>query len=186
MLPLVPLFMILVGMTTRRRVERQYALLTRLAGHFLDLLRGLTTLTVYGQAERQERGLRAATERYRLETMSALRVAFLSALVLDLVAALSVAVIAVDIGLRLDSGSLGFGTALVVLLLAPELYGPLRSMGLQFHTREEGRTAAAAALRHHRRGARAGVPSTPASCSPCRPRASPLRLKDVSVQLPRP
>jgi ATP-binding cassette subfamily C protein CydCD len=145
-LPLVPLFMALVGVTTKRRVQRQYALLSRLSGQFLDLLRGLTTLTVYGQAGRQQRTLRAATERYRRETMSALRVAFLSALVLDLVATLSVAVVAVDVGLRLDAASLPFGTALVVLLLAPELFAPLRAVGAQYHANVEGATAAAGAL----------------------------------------
>ena len=146
MLPLVPLFMALVGVTTKRRVERQYVLLTRLAGHFLDLLRGLTTLRVYGQTERQEQTVRKATEQYRRQTMGALRMAFLSALVLDLVAALSVAVVAVDVGLRLDSGQLSFGTALVVLLLAPELFAPLRTLGVQYHAAQEGSVAAAAAL----------------------------------------
>jgi ATP-binding cassette subfamily C protein CydCD len=146
MLPLVPLFMALVGVSTKRRVERQYLLLSRLSGHFLDLLRGLTTLRIYGQAQRQERTLREATEQYRRQTMGALRVAFLSALVLDLVAALSVAVVAVGVGLRLDSGHLAFGPALVVLLLAPELFAPLRTLGVQYHAAQEGTTAAAAAL----------------------------------------
>ena len=146
MLPLVPLFMALVGITTKRRVERQYLLLTRLSGHFLDLLRGLTTLRVYGQAERQERTLARATEQYRRQTMGALRIAFLSALVLDLVATLSVAVVAVDVGLRLDAGHLSFAPALFVLLLAPELFAPLRTLGVQYHAAQEGSTAAAAAL----------------------------------------
>jgi ATP-binding cassette subfamily C protein CydCD len=146
MLPLVPLFMALVGVTTKRRVQRQYLLLTRLAGHFLDLMRGLTTLTIYGQAARQERTLRAATEQYRCQALATLKIAFLSALVLDLVAALSVAVVAVDVGLRLDSGSLSFTTALVVLFLAPELFAPLRALGVNYHANEEGSTAAAAAL----------------------------------------
>ncbi|MCW2497607.1 thiol reductant ABC exporter subunit CydD, partial [Jatrophihabitans sp.] len=146
MLPLVPLFMALVGVTTKRRVERQYLLLSRLAGQFMDLLRGLTTLRIYGQADRQEQTLRAASQRYRRETMAALRITFLSALVLDLVAALSVAVVAVDVGLRLDHGSLSFLTALVVLFLAPELFAPLRAMGAQFHANQEGATASGACL----------------------------------------
>ena len=122
MLPLVPVFMALVGVTTKRRVQRQYELLTRLAGHFVDLLRGLTTLTDLRP------GAPAGTHRARRDravpqqTMSALRIAFLSALVLDLVAALSVAVVAVDVGLRLRGESLSFTTALIVLLLAPELF----------------------------------------------------------------
>ncbi|MDT4984692.1 MAG: ATP-binding cassette, subfamily bacterial CydCD [Pseudonocardiales bacterium] len=146
MLPLVPFFMALVGVTTKRRVQRQYALLTRLAGHFVDLLRGLTTLKIYGQDARQERTVRAATERYRKQTMAALRISFLSSLVLDLVAALSVAVVAVDVGLRLRGDSLSFTTALIVLLLAPELFAPLRALGMNYHASEEGTTAAAAAL----------------------------------------
>jgi ATP-binding cassette subfamily C protein CydCD len=146
MLPLVPLFMALVGVTTKRRVQRQYLLLSRLAGHFLDLLQGLSTLKIYGQAARQERTLHEATQQYRRQTMAALRIAFLSALVLDLVAALSVAVVAVDVGLRLDGGSLSFASALVVLLLAPEVFAPLRAFGAQYHASQEGATAAAAAL----------------------------------------
>jgi ATP-binding cassette subfamily C protein CydCD len=146
LLPLVPLFMALIGITTKRHVERQYAILARLAGQFLDLLRGLTTLRIYGQAEAQERTLRTATDTYRRHTLVTLRVAFLSGLGLDLLAALSVAVVAVDIGLRLDAGHVSFTTALVVLILAPELFAPLRAVGAQHHASEEGTTAAAAAL----------------------------------------
>ncbi len=146
MLPLVPIFMILIGITTKRRVQQRYELLGRLAGQFVDLLRGLTTLQVYGRVRDQERTLRKVTTQYRTETMGALRVAFLSALVLDLVAALSVAVIAVDVGLRLDAARLSFATALSVLILAPELFAPLRILGLTYHATEEGRAAADAAL----------------------------------------
>ena len=147
MLPLVPLFMALVGVTTRRRVQRQYEMLTKIAGHFLDLLRGLTTLTIYGQAAAPGRApCDRATEQYRAQTMSALRIAFMSALILDLAAALSIAVVAVDVGLRLNGASMGFFAALVVLLLAPELYAPLRAMGANYHANTEGLTAASAAL----------------------------------------
>ncbi len=146
LLPLVPLFMALVGITTRRLVARQYAVLARMAGQFLDLLRGLTTLRIYGQAEAQERTVRTATDAYRRQTVAALRVAFLSGLVLDLLAALSVAVVAVDVGLRLAHGSVPFETALLVLILAPELFAPLRAMGAQHHANEEGTAAAGAAL----------------------------------------
>lgn len=146
MLPLVPLFMILIGITTKRRVQQRYEVLGRLAGQFIDLLRGLTTLQIYGRVREQERTLRKVTNQYRAETIGALRVAFLSALVLDLVAALSVAVIAVDVGLRLDASRLSFATALAVLILAPELFAPLRTLGMTYHATEEGRTAANAAL----------------------------------------
>ena len=145
-LPLVPLFMVMVGVTTRRRMQAQYAILARLAGHFLDLVQGLTTLKIYGQARRQVETVRRATDDYRRHTLATLKVAFLSALVLDLIATLSVAVVAVDVGLRLDHGSLSLRTALLVLLLAPELFAPLRAVGAQYHANEEGRVAAAAAL----------------------------------------
>ncbi len=145
-LPLVPLFMVLVGVTTRRRMDAQYAALARLAGHFLDLVQGLTTLKVYGQSRRQVETVRRGTQAYRRQTMETLRMAFLSGLVLDLLATLSVAVVAVDVGLRLDSGRLGLETALLVLLLAPELFAPLRAVGAQHHAAEQGRVAAGAAL----------------------------------------
>jgi ATP-binding cassette, subfamily C, bacterial CydCD len=137
-LPLVPLFMALIGMVTRRNMQRQYAALARLSGHFLDLVAGLSTLRIYGQADRQVATVRRATESYRRHTMATLRTAFLSGLVLDLIATLSVAVVAVDVGLRLDHASLGLGTSLVVLLLAPELFAPLRAMGMQHHASEDG------------------------------------------------
>ena len=146
LLPLVPVFMAMVGTVTKRHVERQYAILERIAGHFLDLLRGLTTLRIYGRAAAQERTVRRATETYRVHAMRTLRVAFLSGLVLDLLAALSVAVVAVDIGLRLASGHVAFETALLVLILTPELFAPLRAMGAHHHAAQEGAAAAGAAL----------------------------------------
>ncbi len=145
-LPLVPLFMVLVGMMTRRQMDRQYAALAGMAGHFLDLVQGLTTLKVYGQAKRQVETVRQGTEKYRKRTMATLRMAFLSGLVLDLIATLSVAVVAVDVGLRLDHSELGLQAALVALLLAPELFAPLRAMGAQHHASEEGIVASSAAL----------------------------------------
>ena len=145
-LPLVPLFMVVVGASTRRRMETQYATLARLAGHFLDLVQGLTTLKVYGQAHRQVGAVRRATDAYRVQTMQTLRVALLSGLVLDLLATLSVAVVAVDVGLRLDAGQLTLRPALLVLLLAPELFAPLRAMGAQHHASEQGRVASSMAL----------------------------------------
>ena len=145
-LPLVPLFMVVVGASTRRRMETQYATLARLAGHFLDLVQGLTALKVYGQAHRQVGAVRRATDAYRVQTMQTLRVALLSGLVLDLLATLSVAVVAVDVGLRLDAGHLTLRPALLVLLLAPELFAPLRAMGAQHHASEQGRVASSMAL----------------------------------------
>lgn len=146
LLPLVPLFMALVGLTTKRRTERQYAMLARLSGHFLDLVSGLTTLRIYGAAERQAAAVRASTDRYRKQTMATLRSAFLSGLVLDLLATLSIAIVAVEVGLRLDHGSVPLHTALVVLFLVPEAFAPLRLVGAHYHAAEAGRTAVAEAL----------------------------------------
>ena len=180
-LPLVPLFMALIGVTTRRRMERQYAALAEMAGRFLDLLRGLTTLRVYGQARRQIDTVRRSTVAYRRRTMSTLRVAFLSGLVLDLIATLSVAVVAVDVGLRLDGSHLALRTALIVLLLTPELFAPLRAVGAQYHAGEEGRVAAAAVLDI---GAETAT-SAPLAGSTAAPRRGGISLRDVVVSYPQ-
>jgi ATP-binding cassette, subfamily C, bacterial CydCD len=145
-LPGVPLFMTLVGMATRARTDRQWAVLGRLAGHFLDVVEGLPTLRVFNRAKAQSEVIRQVTDSYRVQTMAALRMAFLSSLVLELFATLSVALVAVSVGLRVVSGSLDLRDALLVLLLAPELYLPLRQVGTQYHATMSGLTAAAAAL----------------------------------------
>ena len=181
-LPLVPLFMVLLGVTTRRRMQQQYATLGRLAGRFLDLVQGLTTLKVYGQARRQVDTVRSVTEDYRRKTLATLRTAFLSGLVMDLIATLAVAVVAVDIGLRLDHGSLDLRTALLVLLLAPELFAPLRAVGAQYHAAEEGRVAAADALAIVDTAPQ-DVPDHAASWCEVHPRAT-LRITDLRVTYP--
>ena len=145
-LPLVPVFLALIGVTTRRRMERQWATLGRLSGQFLDLLQGLGTLKVYGRSRVQVDAVRDGTDRYRRETMATLRVAFLSGLVLDLLASLSVAVVAVAVGLRLDHGGLRLAPALTVLLLAPEVFAPLRAVGAQHHATEEARVVIATTM----------------------------------------
>jgi ATP-binding cassette subfamily C protein CydD len=145
-LPLIPLFMILVGMHTRARTERQWLLLERLGGHFLDVVEGLPTLKIFNRATAQATMIREVTEAHRRATMKTLRVAFLSALVLELLATLAVALVAVEVGLRLLNGDLPYETALVVLLLAPEAYLPLRNVGAHFHASMEGVTAAQHAL----------------------------------------
>ncbi len=142
-LPLIPVFMILVGITTQRRMDRQWATLSLLAGHFLDAVAGLPTLKVFGRAKAQATAVRRITDRYRTATLATLRVAFLSSLVLELLATLSVALVAVGVGLRLLDGQLGLRTALLVLLLAPEAYLPLRLVGAHYHASVEGLTAAA-------------------------------------------
>ncbi|WP_067474148.1 thiol reductant ABC exporter subunit CydD [Actinomadura hibisca] len=141
-LPLVPIFMILVGLHTRARTERQWLLLERLGGHFLDVVEGLATLKVFGRAKAQAAVIGDITAAHRRATMRTLRVAFLSAFVLELLATLAVAVVAVEVGLRLLGGGIDYRTALLVLLLAPEAYLPLRNVGAQYHASLEGVTAA--------------------------------------------
>ncbi|NYD48237.1 thiol reductant ABC exporter CydD subunit [Actinomadura luteofluorescens] len=142
-LPLIPVFAILVGLTTRRRMDRQWRTLSLLSAHFLDVVAGLPTLKIFGRARAQADRIREITGRHRRATMSTLRIAFLSALVLEVLSTLSVALVAVSIGLRLVEGGLGLETALLVLILAPEAYLPLRQVGAQYHASVEGLTAAA-------------------------------------------
>jgi len=145
-LPLVPVFAVLTGLHTRARTQRQWTLLARLGGHFLDVVEGLPTLRVFGRARAQEAQIGRLTSQYAAATMGTLRIAFLSALVLELSAALATALVAVEVGLRLLGGHLGYQTALLVLLLTPEAFLPLRSAGAQFHASIEGVTAAAGAI----------------------------------------
>jgi thiol reductant ABC exporter CydD subunit len=140
--PLIPLFLSLVGAATREKMQRQSELLHRLAGHFLDIVAGLPTLKVFGRAKAQEEAVRDITDEYRTATMSTLRVAFLSSLVLELLATISVALVAVAIGLRLLGGHLGLASGLFVLVLAPEAYLPLRLLGTNYHASAEGMKAA--------------------------------------------
>jgi thiol reductant ABC exporter CydD subunit len=140
--PLIPLFMALVGQTTREKMGRQARHLQRLAGHFLDVVAGLPTLKVFGRAKAQAQAIADMTDQYRLATMDTLKVAFLSSLILELLATISVALVAVAVGLRLLGGHLGFSTALFVLILAPEAYLPLRLLGTNFHASAEGMKAA--------------------------------------------
>lgn len=142
-LPLIPVFMALVGLTTQQRTARQWRRLELLAGHFLDMVAGLPTLKVFGRAKAQARAIQQVTDEYRQATLATLRLAFLSSLVLELLATLSVALVAVGIGLRLLHGALDLRTALLVLILAPEAYLPLRLVGAHYHASAEGMTAAA-------------------------------------------
>ena len=141
--PLIPFFMALVGAATKVRMQRQAALLQRLSGHFLDVVAGLPTLKVFGRAKAQVAAVRDITNRYRTATMATLKVAFLSSLILELLATFSVALVAVAVGLRLLGGQLTLGTALFVLILAPEAYFPLRQLGANYHASAEGMKAAA-------------------------------------------
>ncbi|MBC3192346.1 thiol reductant ABC exporter subunit CydD [Pseudonocardia sp. C8] len=141
-LPLIPLFMALVGMHTRARTEWQWHLLSRLGGHFLDVVQGLPTLALFRRATVVAEKVRDTTDEHRHATMGTLRVAFLSAFVLELLATLAVALVAVEVGLRLLYGGLDYPTALFVLILAPEAYLPLREVGARFHASMEGVAAA--------------------------------------------
>ena len=145
-LPLIPVFMILIGMGTRASVDRQWFALSRLGNHFLDVVWGLPTLRLFGRATAQVGTLRSVSEDLRRKTMRTLRTAFLSSLALELIASLSVAIIAVSIGFRLVHGDLTLRTALIVLLLAPEVYLPLRRVGTAYHASVEGVAAVQAAL----------------------------------------
>ncbi len=141
-LPLIPLFAVLVGWHTKAQTRRQWRLLATLGGHFLDVVEGLPTLKVFGRAKVQEEIIAKVTDDYRAATMSTLRVAFLSALVLELSAAVATALVAVEVGLRLLYGHLDYDTALLILLLTPEAFLPLRAVGAQFHASMEGVAAA--------------------------------------------
>ncbi|WP_344942560.1 thiol reductant ABC exporter subunit CydD [Actinomadura miaoliensis] len=136
--PLVPVFGALVGARTAQWTGRQWGLLRRLGGHFRDVVAGLSTLRAFGRTGHQSVVVRRLAEEHRRATVGALRVAFLSSLVVELVCSLSVALVAVPVGLRLLGGRLDLATGLLVLLLAPEVYAPLRALGSRFHASAEG------------------------------------------------
>ncbi|HEY9369879.1 thiol reductant ABC exporter subunit CydD, partial [Streptomyces sp.] len=141
-LPLIPVFMVLIGWATQARMDRQWKLLSRLSGHFLDVVAGLPTLKVFGRAKAQAESIRAITSEYRQATLKTLRIAFLSSFALELLSTLSVALVAVAIGMRLVHGELDLYTGLVILVLAPEAYLPIRQVGAQYHAAAEGLAAA--------------------------------------------
>ncbi|WP_330282848.1 thiol reductant ABC exporter subunit CydD [Streptomyces sp. NBC_00588] len=141
-LPLIPVFMILIGWATQSRMDRQWRLLSRLSGHFLDVVAGLPTLKVFGRAKAQAESIRRITGEYRQATMRTLRIAFISSFALELLSTLSVALVAVTIGMRLVHGEMDLYVGLVILVLAPEAYLPLRQVGAQYHAAAEGLAAA--------------------------------------------
>ncbi len=174
-LPLIPLFMALVGWYTDRQTRAKWASLSRLAGHFTDVVAGLPTLKVFGRAKAQAQAVRSVTDDYRKSSMVTLRVAFLSSMVLELLASLSVALVAVAIGLRLVYGDLTLQVGLAVLILAPEAYLPLRQLGTQFHAAADGVAATAKVLaildiRPPTPGTRIDLPAVPG-----------LRVADATV-----
>lgn len=175
-LPLIPVFMMLIGWATQSRMDRQWRLLSRLSGHFLDVVAGLPTLKVFGRAKAQAESIRRITGEYRQATMRTLRIAFLSSLALELLATLSVALVAVTIGMRLVHGDMDLYTGLVVLVLAPEAYLPLRQVGAQYHAAAEGLAAAEEIF---------AVLETPAPASgTARVPSGPVAFEGVTVRYP--
>ncbi|GAB3622805.1 hypothetical protein GCM10027418_08870 [Mariniluteicoccus endophyticus] len=141
-LPLIPVFMILIGLATQRQLDRSWRTHSRLANHFGDLVAGLPTLQVFGRAKAQSTGLVATEDRHRSETMATLRVTFLSSFALELLATYSVALVAVPIGLRLVEGHFSLEAGLFVLILVPEAYLPVRQVGTHYHDSVDGIAAA--------------------------------------------
>ncbi|MFC9918901.1 thiol reductant ABC exporter subunit CydD [Agromyces binzhouensis] len=145
-LPLIPVFMALIGMATEVVQRRQWDRLQALSRGFLEVLGGLSTLMVFGRAERQSRRIRTVTDEYRSSTMKVLRVTFLSGFTLELAGSLSVALVAVSIGLRLVAGDMAFAPGLFVLILAPDVFLPIRNVGAAFHSATAGLEASRDAL----------------------------------------
>jgi thiol reductant ABC exporter CydD subunit len=175
--PLIPVFMVLVGRLAAHRTRERWRTLAALSGHFLDVVSGLATLRAFGRAGHQERALADSADRYRRETMATLRVAFLSALVLELLAMLGVALVAATVGVQLAEGTLGLEAGLTVLILAPEVYAPLRELGAQFHASTDG---LAAAERIFAVLDRPAAVSDPEHALPAPdPRSEPVLLEDV-------
>ncbi|MFJ9838915.1 thiol reductant ABC exporter subunit CydD [Kitasatospora sp. NPDC101155] len=141
-LPLIPLFMVLIGMATQSKMDRQWDTLARLSHHFLDVVAGLPTLKVFNRARAQAATIARITADYRRATLRTLRIAFISSFALELLSTLSVALVAVTIGFRLVDGSLDLETGLLILVLAPEVYFPIRQVGALYHSSVEGLTAA--------------------------------------------
>jgi ATP-binding cassette subfamily C protein CydD len=141
-LPLIPIFMVLIGLATADRSAAALAAMTTLQSRLLDLIAGIPTLRALGRGQGPENRIAELAAAHRRSAMATLRIAFLSALVLELLATLGVALIAVGIGLRLVFGEMTLTTGLTVLLLAPDVYWPLRRIGVEFHAAQDGRTAA--------------------------------------------
>ncbi len=179
-LPLVPVFMWLVGRYTEQRARERWETLALLATHFLDVVRGLPTLRAFNRGEAQTEQIGAVSEQYRRTTMATLRVAFLSGTVLELAATLGIALVAVTVGVRLVEGGIGFEAGLTVLVLAPELYLPLRNLAAQFHASADGLAVAQRLLdlvdvEVVRREGAVSAPS---------PRTASVRLEGVSFAYP--
>ncbi len=165
-LPLLPVFAALIGKATAESTERRWAALASLSGHFLDVVRGLPTLVTYGRAHRQATTVREVSDRHRRATMETLRIAFLSSAALELLATISVAIVAVTVGLRLSHGSMALGAGLVAILLAPEAYWPVRRVGAEYHAAADGAVALDAILAQLDPTPTPAAPQSPATPAP--------------------
>ena len=184
-LPLIPVFMILIGKNTRDETAEAQAELHRLSDHILELVRGLPVIIGLGRERAQTRAMNALGQRYRERTMQTLRSAFMSSLALELITTISVALIAVLIGVRLVNGTLGLDTAILVLLLAPECYQPLRDVGAAYHQSEDG----VAALRSAQKIIDAPLPAAAADSAAQetavqKAQPSTIAVEDLSVSYP--
>lgn len=182
--PLIPVFMILIGKRAERRTRLRWNTLTRLSSHFLDVVSGLETLRAHGRAQQQVETIATAGERYRAETMGTLRVGFLSALVLELLAMLGTALVAAAIGVQLANGSLGLEAGLTVLLLAPELYMPLRNVGAQYHASADAMAAAERIYEVLDLPPAVSIPEHPRRCPD--PALERIAFREVSYSYPSP
>ncbi|WP_413602174.1 thiol reductant ABC exporter subunit CydD [Curtobacterium sp. Curtsp57] len=175
-LPVIPVFMILIGLATQSLQRKQSDALARLGGAFLEAVEGLSTLKVFGRARRQVARIGTVTDEYRRGTLGVLRLSFVSGFALELAASLSVALVAVSIGIRLVDGSLGLGAAMFVLVLAPEAFAPIRQVGADFHAAQDGVEASAAVLDV------LDDDRTPAAAPPTPPAATDLVLRGVAIR----
>ena len=180
-LPLVPVFMWLIGRYTERKAHARWRALGRLASHFADVVRGLPTLRAFNRAEAQTERIAQVSDEYRRTTMGTLRVAFLSGTVLELAATLGIALVAVIVGVRLVDGGLGFEAGLTVLVLAPELYLPLRNLAAQFHASADGLAVTERLLELLEEAPTTSVGAGHVAPSP---RDAPVRLEGVSFVYP--
>ena len=178
-LPLVPVFMWLVGRHTQRRARERWQALALLSNHFLDVVRGLPTLRAFNRSRAQVARIEAVSDEYRRTTMGTLRIAFLSGSILELAATLGIALVAVVVGVRLAEGGIGFEAALTVLVLVPELYLPLRNLAAQFHASADGAAVAERLLELAE-----PAPARARGTAPPDPTLVPIRFEGVSFAYP--
>lgn len=181
--PLIPLFMMLIGRSSKAATDRQWSVMNRMSGYFLDMLQGLTTLKLFAQEKARREGIREASETFRRSTMKVLRIAFLSSLTLELVSTIGTAVVAVSIGIRLASGNMPMRPALFTLVLVPDFYLTLRQLGTSFHAGMEGTSASNEMQGILDRKGSGAVPGSK-TLVPAEASASPIVLDRASYAFP--